>query len=360
MCLTPAMQGGATPLMSSFAVHNAILAERPDLLNVLYRGFHYGSETVIKGGLPITEHRIPVFTFVAGEPDCFFLPAAIRGPNGEPREALPAIEQEAIAYLQAVANRPDMKIDMVIDPATVQFINNRVILHARADYQDWPQSERKRHLLRMWLMMPDWPKRPPEVQMLRSTDRAGDYVVGCKALLPYADYLVCNVSSPNTPGLRELQFGRYLEDLLDALRERGAALAGQWGRRVPLAVKIAPDLDDAELVAIGRILVERGIDAVIATNTTVAREGLPPVRHGGEQGGLSGAPLLARSTAVVRRLTAEFGPRLPVIAAGGIGSGADATAKFAAGAVLVQLYTGFIYRGPRLLREALAASAKIS
>ncbi|WP_372720408.1 TauD/TfdA family dioxygenase [Immundisolibacter sp.] len=174
MCLTPARHGGATPLMSSFAVHNAILAERPDLLPALYRGFHYGSETVIKSDQPpITEHRIPVFNFVDGEPDCFFLPAAIRGPKGEPRDRMPAMEQEAIAYLQAVAERPDMKIDMVIDPATVQFVNNRVILHARADYQDWPQPERKRHLLRMWLMMPDWPKRPPEVQMLRSTDRAG-------------------------------------------------------------------------------------------------------------------------------------------------------------------------------------------
>ena len=174
MCLTPAMQGGATPLMSAFAVHNAILAERPDLLAVLYRGFHYGSETVIKSDQPaITGHRIPVFNFVAGEPDCFFLPAAIRGPNGEPRQELPAIEREAIDYLQAVAGRPDMKIDMLIDPATVQFINNRVILHARSDYQDWPQGDRKRHLLRMWVMMPSWPRRPPEVQMLRSTDRAG-------------------------------------------------------------------------------------------------------------------------------------------------------------------------------------------
>ena len=173
MCLTPAMRGGATPLMSSFAVHNAILAERPDLLAVLYRGFHYGSETVLSGSPPASEHRIPVFNSVSGEPDCFFLPAAIRGPNGEPRSQLPALEQEAIAYLQAVANRPEMKIDMVIEPATVQFINNRVILHARADYQDWPEPERKRHLLRMWVMMPSWPRRPPEVQMLRSTDRAG-------------------------------------------------------------------------------------------------------------------------------------------------------------------------------------------
>lgn len=181
MCLTSARHGGATPLMSSFAVHNAILAERPDLLAVLYRGFHYGSETVIKGGLPITEHRIPVFNFVAGEPDCFFLPAAIRGPNGEPRDALPAVEREAIDYLQAVAERPEMKIDMVIEPATAQFINNRVILHARADYRDWPEPERKRHLLRLWLMMPSWPKRPPQVQMLRSTDRAGGGIAKAEA-----------------------------------------------------------------------------------------------------------------------------------------------------------------------------------
>lgn len=181
MCLTPAMHGGATPLMSSFAVHNVILAERPDLLPVLYRGFQYGSETVIKGGLPVTPHRIPVFNFVAGEPDCFFLPAAIRGPNGEPRDALPAIEREAIDVLQAVADRPDMKIDMLIDPATVQFINNRVILHARSDYADWPEPERKRHLLRMWVMMPSWPKRPPQVQMLRSTDRAGGGIAKAEA-----------------------------------------------------------------------------------------------------------------------------------------------------------------------------------
>lgn len=173
MCLAAAKSGGATPLMSSFAVHNAILAERPDLLAVLYRGFHYGSDTVVTGNPPVTAHRIPVFSVIDGEPDCFFLPAAIRGPNGEPRSALPAIEQEAIAYLQAVADRPQMKIDMLIDPGAVQFINNRVILHARADYQDWPEPERKRHLLRLWLMMPSWPKRPPEVQMLRNTDRAG-------------------------------------------------------------------------------------------------------------------------------------------------------------------------------------------
>ena len=126
---------------------------------------------------------------------------------------------------------------------------------------------------------------------------------------------------------------------------------------MPLAVKIAPDLDDAELVEIGGILVAKGIDAVIATNTTVSREGVAGARHATEAGGLSGAPLFARSTQVVHHLAAEFGARLPVIAAGGIASGDDALAKFTAGAVLVQLYTGFIYRGPALVSEVLAAVA---
>jgi dihydroorotate dehydrogenase len=124
---------------------------------------------------------------------------------------------------------------------------------------------------------------------------------------------------------------------------------------VPLAVKIAPDLADEELSAIGRALVAQGVDAVIATNTTVSRRGVEGSAHAGEAGGLSGAPLFARSTELVRRLAAEFGPRLPVIAVGGIGSGADAVAKLAAGARLVQLYTGFIYRGPGLVNEVLDA-----
>lgn len=187
------------------------------------------------------------------------------------------------------------------------------------------------------------------------TEAERDYLACLELVYPFADYVAVNLSSPNTPGLRELQFGSYLHRLLDALLERRRALTERWGKTVPLAVKIAPDLDDAELVEIGGILVAKGIDAVIATNTTVSREGVAGARHATEAGGLSGAPLFARSTQVVHHLAAEFGARLPVIAAGGIASGDDALAKFTAGAVLVQLYTGFIYRGPALVSEVLAA-----
>lgn len=187
------------------------------------------------------------------------------------------------------------------------------------------------------------------------TEAARDYLTCLERVYPLADYITVNLSSPNTPGLRELQFGAYLEDLIGALQERRRVLAAQSGRRVPLAVKIAPDLADEELSAIGLILVAQSVDAVIATNTTVSRRGVEQSPHAGEAGGLSGAPLFARSTEVVRRLAAEFGARLPVIAAGGIGSGADAVAKLAAGARLVQVYTGFIYRGPELVGEVMGA-----
>lgn len=186
-------------------------------------------------------------------------------------------------------------------------------------------------------------------------EAARDYLTCLERVYPLADYITVNLSSPNTPGLRELQFGAYLENLLGALQARRRALAEQWGRSVPLAVKIAPDLADEELSAIGNVLVAQGVDAVIATNTTVSRQGVEPSRYAGEAGGLSGAPLLARSTQVVRYLAGEFGARLPVIAVGGIGSGADAVAKLQAGARLIQLYTGFIYRGPELIGEVLDA-----
>lgn len=187
------------------------------------------------------------------------------------------------------------------------------------------------------------------------TAAARDYLACLERVYTLADYIAVNLSSPNTPGLRELQSGAYLEDLLGALQVRRRALAAQWGRSVPLAVKIAPDLADEELSAIGRVLVAQGVDAVIATNTTVSRQGVEQSPHAGEAGGLSGMPLFHRSTEVVRCLAAEFGARLPVIAVGGIGSGADAVAKLAAGARLVQLYTGFIYRGPELVGEVLNA-----
>ena len=187
---------------------------------------------------------------------------------------------------------------------------------------------------------------------------AADYLVCLERVYPHADYIAVNISSPNTPGLRALQFGNYLEDLLAQLTARRQQLAERWGRRVPLAVKIAPDMSPDELRQVGRILVAQGIDAVIATNTTIARDDVGDAPHATEAGGLSGAPLRERSTEVVRRLASEFGARLPVIAVGGIETGADAVAKIAAGAVLVQLYTGFIYSGPGLVREAVAATGR--
>lgn len=171
MCLRPARRGGATPLMSSYAVREVISAERPDLLAVLDRGFHYGSEAIRTA---VTPHRIPMFGQAAGDaPDCFYLPAAIRTATGGGREALMPQEREAMAFVEAVAARPDMSIPMRLEPGEVQFVNNRVILHARTDYEDWPEPQRKRHLLRLWLMVPDWPARAPQRQMLMTADRAG-------------------------------------------------------------------------------------------------------------------------------------------------------------------------------------------
>jgi dihydroorotate dehydrogenase len=164
-----------------------------------------------------------------------------------------------------------------------------------------------------------------------------------------------NVSSPNTPGLRSLQFGDSLKQLLEALRQRQEDLAQQHGKRVPLAIKIAPDMSDEEIIEVARALVEAGMDAVIATNTTLGRDGVQGLVHGDEAGGLSGAPVRDKSTHTVRALAAELGGRLPIIAAGGITEGKHAAEKIAAGASLVQIYSGFIYKGPALIREAVDA-----
>jgi dihydroorotate dehydrogenase len=186
----------------------------------------------------------------------------------------------------------------------------------------------------------------------RATD---DYRLGLRKVYPWASYVAVNISSPNTPGLRDLQYGAPLDRLLDALKTEQARLAAEHGRYVPLAIKIAPDLADADLPTVGRALIRHELDAVIATNTTLSRAGVEGLPHAAETGGLSGAPLLARSTAVVGQLREILAGQLPIIAVGGILSGADAAAKIAAGASLVQLYTGFIYRGPDLIREAVEA-----
>lgn len=184
---------------------------------------------------------------------------------------------------------------------------------------------------------------------------ADDYRAALRAVYPWASYVAANLSSPNTPGLRDLQYGDPLERLLDALKAEQQRLASEQGRYVPLAIKIAPDIADADLPAVGQALLRHEVDAVIATNTTFSRAGVEHLAHAQEAGGLSGAPLLARSTAVVSQLREILAEKMPIIAAGGILSGADAAAKIAAGASLVQLYTGFIYRGPRLIREAVEA-----
>lgn len=191
-------------------------------------------------------------------------------------------------------------------------------------------------------------------------DRAlDDYLIGLRRVYPLLlerpGYVAINISSPNTRDLRSLQGGAGLKALLAGLRKARTELAEEHGRRVPLAVKIAPDLDDDELPRIADALLKHEIDAVIATNTTVARDEVAGLPHAEEPGGLSGAPLAARSTEVVRLLARHLRGALPVIGVGGIMRGEDAVAKIAAGAALVQLYTGIIYRGPGLVGECRRA-----
>jgi len=184
---------------------------------------------------------------------------------------------------------------------------------------------------------------------------ADDYVHCLRAVYPRASYVTVNVSSPNTRRLRELQGADALETLLAALAAERARLADRHGRRVPLAIKIAPDLEDDAIAAIADLLVRHGMDAVIATNTTTARNGVAQLPHGAEAGGMSGAPLAARASKAVRRLAQRLRGAIPIIGVGGIMSAADARARIADGANLIQLYTGLVYRGPALVRECTDA-----
>jgi dihydroorotate dehydrogenase len=189
-----------------------------------------------------------------------------------------------------------------------------------------------------------------------STDRIADFSAGVAAMTGVADYLTVNISSPNTPGLRDLQEAGALDSLLMAITEmRGAGppIPGVKGPRPstpPVFLKVAPDLEPAQIDAIARIAIDRKIDALIVANTTLSR---PPLRskHRGEAGGLSGAPLKALALARLRDFRAATGGALPLIAAGGIASGADALERIRAGASLVQLYTALVYRGPGLARK---------
>lgn len=186
----------------------------------------------------------------------------------------------------------------------------------------------------------------------RATD---DYLIGLEGVYPHADYVTINISSPNTANLRTLQSDEALDALLGALARKREALAAQHGRRVPLFVKIAPDLDETQVAVIAATLQRHAMDGVIATNTTLARDAVAGMPHAAEAGGLSGGPVLAASNRVIGQLRAALGKAFPIIGVGGILSAADARAKIAAGADVVQIYTGLIYRGPALVREVARA-----
>ncbi|WP_313088974.1 quinone-dependent dihydroorotate dehydrogenase [Pseudomonas sp.] len=186
-----------------------------------------------------------------------------------------------------------------------------------------------------------------------------DYLLCLDKVYHQASYVTVNVSSPNTPGLRSLQFGDSLKQLLDALRLRREELTALHGKRVPLAIKIAPDMSDEETVLVAQAVLDAGMDAIIATNTTLGREGVAGLAHADEAGGLSGAPVREKSTHAVRVLAETLAGRLPIIAVGGITEGRHAAEKIEAGASLVQLYTGFIYKGPALIRASVDAVAAL-
>ncbi|MCS4509219.1 quinone-dependent dihydroorotate dehydrogenase [Xylophilus ampelinus] len=186
---------------------------------------------------------------------------------------------------------------------------------------------------------------------------ADDYLLCLDGVYPHADYVVVNISSPNTQNLRALQSDDALDQLLSAVVERAALLATRHGRKVPVFVKIAPDLDETQVEAIALTLQRHGLDGVVATNTTIARDAVAHLPHGAEAGGLSGAPVRAASNRVIAQLRARLGSGFPIIGVGGILSAQDAVDKIAAGADVVQIYTGLIYRGPALVREAAQALA---
>ncbi len=185
-------------------------------------------------------------------------------------------------------------------------------------------------------------------------EAGADYAAGLQAVYAYADYVAINISSPNTARLRELQQESRLTPLLESLLELRGRLAADHGRHAPLLVKLSPDLTEDELATTAGVIRALGIEGVIATNTTLRRPGVAGLPGAGEAGGLSGSPLLELSAGVVRRLRAELGTRTVIIGVGGIGSSAAAREMFAAGADLVQVYTGLVYRGPRLVRELAA------
>ena len=187
---------------------------------------------------------------------------------------------------------------------------------------------------------------------------ADDYLICLDKVYSFADYVAINISSPNTKNLRQLQGESELDNLLSKLKREQLRLADMHARYVPIVLKIAPDIDEAQTKNIADALLRHKIDGVIATNTTIQRDSIKGLKHADEAGGLSGAPVREMSNTVIRRLKAELGDTIPIIGVGGIMNAEDAKEKVDAGASLIQLYTGLIYRGPGLVRECVSALSK--
>ncbi|MDB5964806.1 MAG: quinone-dependent dihydroorotate dehydrogenase [Polaromonas sp.] len=186
-------------------------------------------------------------------------------------------------------------------------------------------------------------------------DAVDDYLACLNGVYPYADYVALNISSPNTKNLRALQSDEALDGLLASIAKRRVTLAARHHKQVPLFVKIAPDLDDAQIDLMAATIRRHGMDGVIATNTTVSRDAVAGMRHAEEAGGLSGSPVLQASNHVISRMRAALGEGFPIIGVGGVMSAADAVSKIRAGADVVQIYTGLIYKGPALVTDAALA-----
>lgn len=188
---------------------------------------------------------------------------------------------------------------------------------------------------------------------------ADDYLICLERVYPHASYVTVNISSPNTQGLRSLQSGDALSDLLERLKNRQAQLADQHGHYVPLVLKVAPDLDEEAIVFISEQLMQFEIDGLITTNTTLSRQGVEHLPFGDEAGGLSGQPVFESSTRILEQFSTCLQGQIPLIGVGGITQGSEAVAKINAGASLVQVYSGLIYRGPELVQDCVQALAGI-
>ena len=189
-----------------------------------------------------------------------------------------------------------------------------------------------------------------------SNDKAADdYLICLEKVYPYADYITINISSPNTKGLRELQDTEQLNSLLAVLNDRRLELADKFQKRVPLVVKVAPDLEDEQIPRMAEVVIQNEFDGVIATNTTISRDAVKGMRHADEQGGLSGAPVKEMANHVLASFRAHLPPEIALIGTGGITDGEDAAEKIRLGADLVQFYTGFVYKGPDLIGDCLKA-----